>query len=182
MEIKFLQAKHYKSVPVGGRDIQFICLHVAEVPEKNGIAGNVAKYFSHMSDGRVASAHYSIDNREIWQCVQTKDVAYAAKGLNRNGIHIELAGVTAQTAEGWADDFSTKTLEHAAWLCKNVLMPKYKIPAIWVDYKGIRKSVSDKKIKGFTQHMEVTLSGISTGDHMDCGKHFPYKKFIEMCK
>lgn len=179
MKIQFLQAKHYKPI-AGDRGVRYICLHVAEVPEKNGIAGRVAKYFSHMSDGRVASAHFSVDNTEIWQCVKMSDVAYAAKGLNANGIHIELAGVTSQTKEGWQDEFSQLTLKNAAWLCKNVILPEYPIPIVWRTAEDLKRGVEDTSIKGFTQHREVTLSGISTGDHLDCGVHFPYANFLEM--
>lgn len=176
--IPFIQARHFTQS--NSKINQLIVLHCMEAPEKGSTAENVARYFSHMNDGRVASAHFCIDNNSIVQCVQCKDVAYGAKGGNKNGIHLEFAGYAKQTREEWLDDYGQMMLLRAAILCRQVLMPKFGIPAKWVTPAKIRKAREDTTIRGFCTHADITEAFGIVGGHTDPGDGFPRGKFMEL--
>jgi hypothetical protein len=46
--------------------------------------------------------------------VLDNDIAFAAPGVNSDGIQLELAGVARQTREEWLDPYSVLVLENAA--------------------------------------------------------------------
>src|SRR5207248_2455007 len=82
--------------PVSGRrDVRVIVLHAMEAPEKGDTARSVGNYFA--SGKARASAHIGVDSNEIIQYVYDNNVAWAAPGVNHDGIHIEHAGYSAQT-------------------------------------------------------------------------------------
>lgn len=169
--IPFIQAQWFTAT--SGRTIDLICIHSMEAPEKGTTAEATARYFANGAGGRKASAHYCIDDNSIVQCLQTKDVAYAAPGINRNGIHLELAGYARQTREQWLDEFSTAMLKNAAKLCAVVLVPKYTIPVGYVSAAGLKR-----KQRGFTTHKQAS-DAFHPGGHWDPGPGFPMDLFLE---
>jgi N-acetyl-anhydromuramyl-L-alanine amidase AmpD len=175
--IPFVQARWYKAVKPG-RHIQYIVLHSMEAPEKGTTAESVARYFQTLPATRKASAHYTIDSDSIVQCVQTKDVAYAAPYVNHNGIHLELAGYARQTRAEWLDPYSSAMLKNAAWLCGKILIPKYSLPVrvcLAADLKrGVENTVS---VRGFTTHAEASKA-FKPGGHWDPGPGFPLGVFL----
>lgn len=177
-KIPFLQAKHYKPLKYG-RHIQFIVIHSMEAPEKGETAEATARYFQNLT--RPASAHYCLDANSIVQCVQTKDIAYAAPGANSNGIHLELAGYARQTRADWLDAYSTAMLKNAAWLCAGILMPKYQIPPTFRPAAVLKQAREATYIKGFTTHWEVTQA-FHESTHTDPGTGFPMDQFLEWVK
>ena len=179
-KIPFVQAASsvYKQVPVG-RSIQIIVIHSMEAPEKGYTAEAVANYFKNGSGGRYASAHYNIDNDSIVQSVQTRDIAYGAKGVNSIGIHLEHAGYARQTRAEWLDPYSRKMLENSACLCAQVLMPKFNIPARWLTASDLKRARWDKSIKGITSHAEASRA-FNPGGHTDPGKGFPIDIYLQM--
>lgn len=183
-KIPFIQAKHYTNLSgeKTSRNPRVIVIHSMEAPEKGNTAENVAKYFSHMSDGRVASAHYCIDADSIVQCVQMRDVAYGAKGMNRHGIHLELAGYAAQTPQDWVDGYSKTMLHIAAKLCATVIVPKYNIDIKWLTSPEIVRVASDKTVTGFVTHAMVSNALKIKGGHQDPGKGFPMNLFLDLVR
>lgn len=94
VDIKFKQA--HKTNYAKGRDseIEWIVLHYTA--NKGDTAENNAKYFSR-EQSRAASAHYFVDENEIWQAVKDEDTAYAVGAKkyynecrNTNSISIEM--------------------------------------------------------------------------------------------
>lgn len=181
-KIPFISAHYscYKQVPVG-RSIQIIVIHSMEAAEKGSTAENVANYFKNGSGGRKASAHYNIDNDSIVQSVQTRDIAYGAKGVNSIGIHLEHAGYARQTRVEWLDPYSKSMLKNSACLCAKILMPKYNIPAKWLTAEDLKRARYDKTIKGFTSHAEASKA-FNPGGHTDPGKGFPIDIYMQMIK
>ncbi|MGI5823987.1 MAG: N-acetylmuramoyl-L-alanine amidase family protein [Bacillota bacterium] len=132
----FLQAAagNYKA----GRSllINYIVIHYTA---NNGdtAAGN-AKYF-HNNKNLKASAHYFVDEKEVWQAVREGDTAYhcggglqgtgghAFYGLCSNGNSIGIELCSRKDARG-RYYFKEETLENAAELARG-LMKKYGIPA-----------------------------------------------------
>jgi hypothetical protein len=178
--IPFKQARYYHNLKPG-RHIQLVVLHTMEAPKKGTTAESVASYFNKMPDGRKASAHYCIDSNSIVQCVQTKDVAFAAPGANRNGIHLELSGYASQKAADWADEYNQAMLTLAAGLCREILLPKFDIEPVFLDVPALRLSRERTKMTGFTTHRAVSLA-FHESDHMDPGTSFPMAGFLKMVK
>jgi len=174
--IPFIQAMHYRAVNPG-RHIQLIVLHSMESQEKGDTAENVAKWFARGADGNAVSAHYCIDADSIVQCVQTKDIAFAAPSANRNGIHLELAGRARQDRNDWTDEYSKAVLDNAAALCALVLMPKYNILPVFLKWKRLADTKTNTNIKGLTTHAEC--SKVFGGTHWDPGPGFPEDYFLE---
>lgn len=176
-KIPFVQAKTY--LKKKARSPQVIVLHSMEAPEKPTTAEAVAKYFTTKQG---ASAHYCVDNNSIVQCVQTKDVAAGAPGLNQIGIHIEMAGYAKQSAAEWKDEYSKAVIENAALLCAKILCPKYDIPPRILSLEDVRKAKFDTTIKGFCTHHMGSLAFKVMGGHTDPGPNFPLELFIELVK
>ena len=92
-------------------------------------AQNNCKYFE--KENRQASAHYFVDEKSIWQCVEDKDEAwhvgakkYYNSCRNSNSIGIELCCKKDGNGNWY---FEKETVKNAQWLTK-LLMDKYNIP------------------------------------------------------
>jgi N-acetyl-anhydromuramyl-L-alanine amidase AmpD len=177
LNIPFIEAKWKTVLPIGRgvgvRPIRWIVMHSMEAPEKGGVARSVANYFAGGSGGRPASAHYCVDDREVIQCVQCKDIAYGAPGANRYGIHVELAGYARQSLSDWEDAFSKAMLANAADLVGRLLAVKFNIPQQYILADGLRAGHH-----GITTHLQCTTA--FGGSHTDPGSGFPMSQFIEM--
>lgn len=167
--VKFLPARNYASA--SGRGMDLIVLHSAEAPEKPGKAWAVARWFAGQ-DAPKASAHYVVDSAEIVQCVPDGDIAWAAPGANRNGIHIELVGYARQLAEDWEDVYSASMLDLAGRLTA-ALCASYNIPPKLVDVAGLLAGD-----RGVTTHAMVTAA-FKKSTHTDPGSSFPLTRFIQ---
>ena len=72
MDIPFRQANAANFTQTGSRKIAYIVIHYTA---NNGdTAANNIKYFE--TAGRNASAHYFVDENEIWQSVRDGDIAW----------------------------------------------------------------------------------------------------------
>lgn len=179
-KIPFMQAKWYTEIKEDKpRHIQLIVLHSMEAPEKGTTAEDTARYFSSLD--RKASAHYCVDDDSIVQCVQTKDVAYAAPNANANGVHIEMAGYAKQTREQWMDVYSLAILWNVAGLCAKVLMPKFDIPLTFLRSNSLELCRIHPDLKGFTTHAEVSKA-FNPGGHWDPGPGFPIDVLFDKIK
>jgi len=161
----FIEAAHFTPGPRTSVDL--VVLHSMESSEKPGTARTVAEWFNDPSRAPEASAHYCVDSREVVQCVREEDIAWAAPGANRNGIHIEHAGRASQTAEGWHDAFSIAMLHLSVELCASICRA-WSIPAVFIEASGILVHR-----RGITTHAEVTRAFKTPGGHTDPGPDFP---------
>ena len=175
--IPFVQARNYTPVPGGRLAPTLIVIHTMEAPEKPKTAQNVAAWFS----GPVApqaSAHYCLDNEETWQCVRESDVAWAAPGANKCGIHIEHAGFASQTPLQWDDEYSKAVLERSAELAA-ILCKRYGIPAEKVSPADLAAAAANgHSARGFCGHVDVT-NGLNNGrGHQDPGAGWDWDKYL----
>jgi len=184
MEIPFKQAHPNRYKDLTGqpaRPWKLIVIHDMEAPEKDKTAENVAEWF-HSAATPQTSAHYCIDNNSVIQCVQLRDVAYAAPNANRNGIHLELAGYASQSASDWLDAYGKAMLALTAKLIAKIIVPKTDIPVQFVNAAGIAAGQH-----GITTHAQVSKWSAAHGlpgdhSHTDPGPNFPMTQFIQMIK
>ena len=109
--------------------IQFLVIHYTA---NNGdLAKSNCIYFK--SPNRNASAHYFVDEKEVWQSVEDNDIAwhcgtsgkyYHSKCRNDNAIGIELCSEKDSKGNYY---FTNETINNAVGLVK-MLMEKYNIP------------------------------------------------------
>ncbi len=109
--------------------IQFLVIHYTA---NNGdLAKSNCNYFK--SPNRNASAHYFVDEKEVWQSVEDNDIAwhcgtsgkyYHSKCRNDNAIGIELCSEKDSKGNYY---FTNETINNAVGLVK-MLMEKYNIP------------------------------------------------------
>jgi len=154
--------------------MRLIVIHSMESQEKPDTAETVAAWFSDPKRAPQASAHVCCDTNSSVQIVDDGDIAWAAPGANNDGLHIELAGVAAQTTAQWEDAYSLGVLDEAAkvtakW-CKT-----YGIPAVFLT----SAQVADGKTKGICGHITVTHAFPNIGTHTDPGAGFPWSLFIQ---
>ena len=169
-------AKNYTKGP-RKHPIDLIVMHTMESQEKIGTAKRVALWFSGKT-APSASAHITVDNKEIFTVVDDKDIAWHAgqSDINMRSLGVELAGQASQTKEEWADPFSKAMLDKAAqkvaqW-CKTYSIPVVKLTPAQVKKGG----------KGICGHVDITKGYDIYGGHTDPGKNFPWALFISLVK
>jgi N-acetyl-anhydromuramyl-L-alanine amidase AmpD len=166
----FVKARHFTHVE-GRRAVRLIVIHDMEFPETANAAEVIARDFA--TSDRVASAHLCVDSDSIVQCVLDNDVAFAAPGANKDGIHIELTGFAKQTREQWLDPFGVLLLDRGADAAAQYCL-KFDIPV----RKLTNDELADTSQRGFVGHLQVTQV-FKKGDHTDPGPNFPWDFFLE---
>lgn len=161
---KFIGPK--RSKPVRG-----VVIHTAEAVETTRTAENVAKYFQ--NPDYPSSAHITVDNDTIIQCVKDSYIADAAPGTNEDFIQVELAGYMSQTAAQWRDLYSLAMLAIAADAVAQYCL-KYNLPAVHLTNEDLL--AGHRGIIGHYQASQV----YKKSDHMDPGPGFPWPRFIAM--
>lgn len=169
--IPFVAAKNFTRA--GRTTVDVVVIHTMEAAETSTTAENVAAWGAGPNAPQ-ASWHYAIDDDSIVQCVREEDVAWAAPSRNHNGIQLEHAGYARQTAEQWADDYSTRMLRLSAKLTARICR-RSNIPVTFVDAQGLLRGD-----RGITTHWEVSKGpGRGLTSHVDPGPHFPMARYLE---
>lgn len=172
-KLPYIQAKNYHRGRV--RPLRAIVIHDMEAPETEGRARWCANYFAG-KDAPQASAHFCVDDKEVIQGVHLEDTAWAAPGLNADGINIENAGYAGQKRSDWIDAYSRQELALLAKLTA-ALCKKYSIPVRRLTVAQVK----DGKSRGICGHVDVTnaFPDLGTG-HTDPGQFFPWDVFLKM--
>lgn len=173
MRIPFIGAKHF-TPGRNGHKPSLIIVHTMETPENRGRAYQVANWFAGPSSP-MASAHYMVDDAEIYMSVKEEDTAWAVGDfdLNQKSISIEHAGVAAQTSQEWQDNYSKHELANSARLAADICK-RYNIPAVKLSPQDI---LAGKP--GFAGHADITVAKHVVGGHLDPGVHFPWDDYLK---
>lgn len=152
--------------------VQLIVIHTTEGSAHAGSAEDGAAYDARRTDG--TSAHYYVDSDSLVQCVRTRDIAHTAMQQgNKRGIHYELCGRAAWSADTWAGEYATAMLKRAARQAARDAW-EWSIPIRRVTIGQMRMDE-----KGFCGHDDIRLAWGQT-THTDPGRNFPWKRFIGM--
>lgn len=160
--------------PVAGiRNVRVIVVHAMQFQEVPNAAEIIAHDFATRPATNKASAHLCIDSDSIVQCVMDNDVAYAAPGCNNDGIHLELAGFTEQSAAQWADAYSRATIARAADAAAQYCL-KYALPLTHLTNNELKAGR-----RGIVGHYQVSQV-YKKSDHTDPGPSFPWGDFMRL--
>lgn len=161
-----------------------------EDQELPGQAVEVAARFRDKFRSPKASFHFAVDGSNagvkpgqkykgvtpIVRLLDDNNTAWAAPGANADGLHIECAGIAAQSKTNWADSYSLAVLDNAASVAV-VWARKYQIPPKHLSID----EVLDGKTKGFIGHVDATNAFKIPGfNHTDPGVNFPWEYFIQL--
>ena len=172
MTYPFIQAKHY-TVGRNGIKPRLIVIHTMETPENYGRAHQVATWFSG-ANAPQASAHYMVDNEDIYQTVKETDTAWAVDDwdLNQCSVSVEHAGNAAQTPSQWTDAYSKAELALSARLTADIAH-RWGIPAVKLSPADILAGKA-----GFCGHNDITAAKKIAGGHTDPGPNYPWATYI----
>jgi N-acetyl-anhydromuramyl-L-alanine amidase AmpD len=181
-----VQARNYTKASRPDASLHWLVLHTMEAAEKGTTAEACAEYFR--TTTRQASAHYCIDVDSVVQCVSLHDIAWAAPGANRNGVHLEHAGYAKQSPAEWADAYSSAMLARSAKLGGS-LVQRLSLPVQFIDrdkLRAARKLIDAGKacpneLRGITTHNEVSQA-FKQSTHYDPGAAFPMQAYLTLVK
>lgn len=152
--------------PRRDEEIRYIVVHSAEAP--SNAAPGVARYGA--TTNRSVSWHVVVDDERRIRCLPDTFVAWAAPGVNRSGLQIELCGYARYSRLDWYRHQAT--LKRAAWQvaewCK-----RYGIPARWLADDELERGAKE----GIVTHAQVSRV-YRRSDHWDPGKGFPERYFM----
>ncbi|HMC54999.1 MAG TPA: N-acetylmuramoyl-L-alanine amidase, partial [Gemmatimonadaceae bacterium] len=114
-----------------------------------------------------------VDNNSIVQCVKDNDIAYAAPGVNNDGIQVECAGYANQTRTQWLDEYSRMVLNRAAMAVSQYLL-KYDLPVVHLSNEDLGNG--GMGIIGHAQASQV----YKRSTHTDPGVNFPWDYFMKL--
>jgi N-acetyl-anhydromuramyl-L-alanine amidase AmpD len=171
-----VKAKFFKEIKEK-RNVRVIVMHSMESPEKGDTAEYVSRFFQNPKDKKgnpvKVSAHLCVDSDTIVQCVMDNNVAFAAPGVNNDGIHIEQAGFARQTKAEWLDPFGILMLNLSANAAAQYCL-KYNIPV-----KHLTNAELKTGEKGIVGHVQATAVFKPNKGHTDPGTGFPWDHFME---
>ena len=170
----FIQAASY--TPGRIKAIRLIVVHTTQGPGAPGWAVPTARGIGGYFAGAAgASSHYGVDETEVVQYVDDGDTAWCAPGANADGLHIEQCGYAEWDRSHWlTDPDAFATLRRTAALVA-VKAAQYGIPLRLLTPQQVAAGVP-----GVCDHYAVTLSGIASGDHWDCGGGYPIDQLIAL--
>jgi N-acetyl-anhydromuramyl-L-alanine amidase AmpD len=152
-----------------------IVIHTAECGETDAAPENLAIWDAGVNRPK-ASWNFAVGDISITCSVPPELLAWHAGPVNPYSIGIEHAGRADQTAELWADDYSTKELILSVSLCV-VLCEKFQIPVRIVDVDELKANHNaGKQSWGICGHHTITEA--LSGSHYDPGPNFPWNDYI----
>lgn len=172
----FKQARNYTRGRI--HRIDLIVVHCTAGPESAKGTGAEAVQNMFATQTRKASAHVTVDNNSIARSVHDWDTAWAAKGFNARGLHLELVGMPNQTRAQWLDTVSRATLKNGAKVIADWCR-RYDIDPRWATLPQLK---SGSPLFAFTTHKLCSDANPEGTGHWDPGPNFPTDIFIRDVK
>lgn len=156
--------------------INKIVLHTIECPCEPGWAKKAADIFAKPTATQV-SAHYYVDPTAIIQGVKDSDVAWAAPGVNADGIQVEQAGRAIFSYAEWASPNGRAMCKLTATLLAD-LSVRHQIP---LTFCTAAEMVANPDARGVTTHAEVNRA-FHRSTHTDPGSKYPLEFVLETAR
>lgn len=169
MAMKFIPATNFR--PSRVRAVRLVVIHDMEYPERSTSAEWCAGYFRG-SRAPMASAHYYIDNDSVVQGVKEEHTAYAAPGVNADGIQLEHAGYARQTRAEWLDTYSLQMLKNESAPLVAQICARHKLPM-----RHLSNAELASGARGIIGHWQASQV-YKLSDHHDPGPNFPWNDYI----
>ena len=166
----FIHARHRWDR--NGAPIRYFGLHVPVFDEVPDGAERIANYFATTS--RVASTAYCTDNNSTVRCLHDNEYGASAKGINREGVHVEMTGHANQTKAQWMDAYSVATMKRTANLFALHHL-EYGIPVKILNVPELRANQA-----GIVKH-STAVQAFGGDFRSDPGENFPDEYFINLC-
>lgn len=156
------------------RKIEYIVIHYVGAVSS---AKNNVDYF--YDKDRQSSAHYFVDEKSIWQCVEDTNIAWHCGGAkkyfsncrNSNSIGIELCCKKDKSGKWYFED---KTLENATELVRS-LMNKYNVKSEnIIRHYDVTHKVCPKPFVDDAKYWNKFKEGIKMKDITDPGEALEY--------
>lgn len=153
---------------------RLLVIHDMEVRDSALTAENVARVFAR--DAR-ASAHFTVDQDSIVQCVSVNDTAWAAPHANSDGIHFELAGYARHTRARWLE---CEPVLNMAALAVAEVVDRMRVLGVPVKVARLTPTQISQPggPAGLCGHVDVTAAYHTGGGHTDPGPNFPWDMFL----
>lgn len=154
--------------------IELVVIHTAQCPCTPGYAKGIMQYLAR--DDVRASAHYCVDPSTTVGGVAEEDTAWAAPSANANGIHVEQTAMAEFGRSGfmsWNDSLPQQMINEQLIPLVTDICRRRNLPPVLLEPADLRAGK-----KGITDHVRVSLA-FGTGDHWDCGEHFPLNYVVE---
>lgn len=166
LHVPFKQARHY--YPGRISRILWIVVHDGEVLERATSAEGIQNLFAG-DNAPQASAHLSADVDSLVRSVHDWDTAWAAPGVNSNGLHVEQAGKASQQRRDWLDPYSKKMIEEQTAKAVGYWSVTHRIPLLKRGPVDINNNRS-----GVIGHRDATAAFQTPGGHSDPGPDYPW--------
>lgn len=157
------------------RTTDLIVVHCMETQETATTAEALGAYFAYhpeiTSGNRKASVHVGADSDSAVRYAPDSAYVYGAGGANDNGLHLELAGYSAQSRDEWLDVYGSTMLPIAAGIIA-AWCNRYYIAPVFLDAGRLQAATPTSPARGITTHREVTFA-YGKDDHTDPGSNFP---------
>lgn len=158
--------------PTRNSRIRVIVIHSGETGEGSTPAEGMGSWFANAAAN--ASAHKGVDTDSACTYLPDSATAWAAPGVNADGLHLELAGRAGQTSGQWDDTDSRAILANAAIVARE-WADKHDIPKRWLTDAQLR----DGRSRGFATHAQVSRV-FKRSSHWDPGPNFPAARFLSL--
>ena len=177
--VQFVQSRYFEH-HAPPRLVTLIVIHCTENDELENMARMNANLFAGDKSPK-ASAHYFVDDRDVFQCVCEDDVACATGdqsygSVDIKAIHIEIVGRASQNRSQWSDDYSRNALYRAMGVAADICRRRNVAP-VYVDNAELHSGCA----QGITTHAQVSLA-FHKSTHTDPGPGFPTEAFVNGVK
>lgn len=162
----------------GKRDMNNVRVIVLHSTEGNTAAGAAGWFQNPASAG---SAHVVVDDDECVRTLPDDVVPWGAKGVNEDGLHLEMAGHALDDPKTGAKAFTRDDwIAHRATLVAGAGVVAnwaklYDIPLKFIDAEALKNGE-----RGITTHLEVTRAYSGGVGHVDPGSEFPLDTFMDL--
>lgn len=160
-------SREFFGVKCGGSP-QVVTTFVVHQTQSSGARGSAA-YLHTRPDG---STHLVLDWDECFRLQDDNKTCCGVAGFNTGVVHVEMAGYSSWLRKVWLLPKNRRMTKRCAYKIARGLF-EHDLPNRFLTVAELNAGAR----RGYTTHMNASLSNASTSDHTDPGPGFPVKRF-----